>query len=222
MNLQMIMIKAAIADRITTVNKAEELLHLDRVEDPAFFPEWSEEFPPLTPSEQTALLQLRQRYLYHRLEAQLLEGTVTLLLVSPLLTLAGIYDPPFRMEAERGIEIQLDDSEENDSEESLRGRIDVLTLQDQLWVLVLESKKTALSVWSALPQTLTYLAASPRSQKAVYGLITNGDDILFVKLTQISDRQYSVSRTFSVPTSAQELQLVLQILKRIAQEIKLG
>jgi hypothetical protein len=34
---------------------------------------------------------------------------------------------------------------------NLRGRIGVLVLQNQFWVMVLESKKTTLSVWSALP-----------------------------------------------------------------------
>ncbi|NCS26578.1 MAG: hypothetical protein GPI96_19735 [Microcystis aeruginosa BS13-02] len=35
--------------------------------------------------------ELRQRYLYQRSAGQLLEGTVTLLLVSPLLAIAGFY-----------------------------------------------------------------------------------------------------------------------------------
>ncbi|WP_254721766.1 hypothetical protein [Kovacikia minuta] len=43
-----------------------------------------------------------------------------------------------------------------DGEEALQGRIDGLMLLDQLWVVVLESRKTALSVWTALPQTLAY------------------------------------------------------------------
>lgn len=46
-----------------------------------------------------------------------------------------------------------------DSEESLQGRIDILVLGDRLWVTVLKSKQTMLSVWSALPQTLAYLMA---------------------------------------------------------------
>jgi hypothetical protein len=47
-----------------------------------------------------ALDELRRRYLYQRSVGQLLEGTVTLLLASPLLAIAGFYDPPFQVRAE--------------------------------------------------------------------------------------------------------------------------
>jgi hypothetical protein len=50
-----------------------------------------------------------------------------LLLVSPLLALAGFYDPPFRIKAESSVELVLDDDEE-----ILRGRIDVLVLQESV------------------------------------------------------------------------------------------
>ena len=147
-------------------------------------------------------------------EGQLLEGTVTLLLASPLLTIAGFYDPPFRVRAEESVRLALDDGEE-----VLQGRIDVLVLLNQLWVVVLESKKTALSVWAALPQTLAYLMANPRPEQPSFGMVTNGDDILFVKLVQWSQRSYSVSRVFAPFTSNRELYSALQILKRIGQVI---
>ncbi|MEH2340063.1 hypothetical protein [Nostoc sp.] len=59
----------------------------------------------------------------------------------------------------------------NDGEELLRGRIDVLVLQNQLWVMVLVSQKTTLSVWSALPQALAYLMANPQADKPVFGMM---------------------------------------------------
>lgn len=163
------------------------------------------------------LNQLRQRYLYQRAESHLLEGTVMLLLASPLLAIAGFYDPPFKVRAEESVEIILDDSEE-----VLRGRIDVLVLEKQLWIVVLESKKTAISVWSALPQTLAYLMANPQPERPSFGMMTNGDDILFVKLTQMNNRQYDVSRVFSPFTSNQELYSVLQVLKRISRAIEIS
>nr|WP_323374568.1 hypothetical protein [Nostoc commune] len=116
---------------------------------------------------------VRRRYLYHRAGGDLLKGTVILLLVSPILALSGFYDPPFKIKAESSVELTLDDGEE-----ILRGRIDVLVLQDQLWVMVLESKKTTLSVWSAVPQALAYMMANPNPSKAVFGMVTNGDDLL--------------------------------------------
>ena len=139
----------AITEAITTLAEAERRFNLHRTENEQFFSEWRTGLPDITDTEKTGLNQLRRRYLYQRAESHLLEGTVMLLLASPLLALAGFYDPPFKIRAEESVQITLDDSEE-----VLQGRIDVLVLQNQIWVVVLESKKTALSVWSALPQTL--------------------------------------------------------------------
>lgn len=90
-------------------------------------------------------------------------------------------------------------------------------LKDQFWVVVVESKKTALSIWSALPQTLAYLMANPQPEQPSFALMTNGDDSVFVKLTRDQGGQYSVSRVFAALTSNQELYGILQVLKRISQ-----
>lgn len=201
----------AITEAITTLAEAEQRFNLSRTEDETFFSEWQTHLPDLSMPEQTALDQIRQRYLYQRSAGQLLEGTVTLLLASPLLTLAGFYDPPFRVRAEASVQLTLDDGEE-----VLQGRIDVLVLLDQFWVVVLESKKTALSVWAALPQTLAYLMTNPQPEQPSFGMVTNGDDILFVKLVQ-RQRHYALSRIFAPFTSSQELSSALRILKRMGQ-----
>jgi hypothetical protein len=157
---------------------------------------------------------LRRRYLYQRSQGHLLEGTVILLLASPLLMIAGFYDPPFQIKAEQSVKITL-----QDEEEVLQGRIDVLVLDEQLWVVVLESKKTTLSLWSALPQTLAYLRGNPDKEQPCYGIITNGDEMLFVKLTQKDSSQYNLSRIFTSFTSNQELYQVLQIFKKLGNII---
>lgn len=203
----------AITEAITTLAEAERRFDLSLTEDEAFFSEW-QMMPKLSMPEQVAVDELRRRYLYQRSQGQLLEGTVTLLLASPLLTIAGLYDPPFRVRAEASVQLTLDDGEE-----ILQGRIDVLVLLNQLWVVVLESKKTALSVWAALPQTLAYLMASPQPQQPSFGMVTNGDDILFVKLVQSSQRHYALSRVFAPFTSKRELCSALQVLKHISQQI---
>lgn len=202
----------AITEAIKTLAEAERRFRITRSEDPAFFPEWRSDLPALTSSETTDLIELRRRYLYQRSEGQLLEGTVTLLMVAPLLTVAGFYDPPFRVRAEESVQLELDDEDE-----SLQGRIDVLVVLNQLWVVVLESKKTALSVWTALPQTLAYLMANPRPELPSFGIVTNGDEIFFVKLVQ-ADQYYAVSRVFSPFVSGDELCGVLQVLKRMGKE----
>ena len=98
----------------------------------------------------------------------------------------------------------------------LRGRIDVLILQGQLWALVVESKKTTIPTRSALPQALAYLLASPRPDRPLFGMLINGDDVLFVKLTQQPERIYGLSRVFSLYTLASEWQEVLRILNKLA------
>ncbi|MEI2582287.1 type I restriction endonuclease subunit R [Scytonema sp. PRP1] len=204
----------AITDAITSLADAENRFGFVRIESERFFSEWCEELPALSEADKANLDVLRRRYLYHRAFGNLLEGTVMLLLVSPLLALAGFYDPPFRIKAEESVDVVV-----NDGEEILRGRIDVLVLQDQFWVMVLESKKTTLSVWSALPQALAYLMANPNPNLPVFGMVTNGDDILFVKMVQAGTPQYDLSRVFAPFTSARELYSVLQILKRFGQAV---
>lgn len=89
----------AITEAITTIAEAERRFKLSRTEDEAFFLEWQTRLPNFSNLEQTGVDELRRRYLYQRSEGHLLEGTVTLLLASPLLALAGFYDPPFRVRA---------------------------------------------------------------------------------------------------------------------------
>jgi hypothetical protein len=207
---------AAITEAITTLQDAENLFGFIRVEDEQFFPEWYEGLSEITEAEKASVDVVRRRYLYHRAGGDLLEGTVILLLVSPILALSGFYDPPFRIKAESSVELVL-----NDGQEILRGRIDVLVLQNQFWVMVLESKKTTLSVWSAVPQALADMIANPNPSKPIFGMVTNGDDILFVKVTQTNTPHYDLSKVFTPFASVRELYAVLQILKRIGQLISL-
>lgn len=204
----------AITEAIKTLTAVETRLGLTRTEVAEFFPEWQGFLPALNPIECDRLSTLRQRLLYHRADGDLLEGSVTLLLASPMLELAGFYDPPFKLRAEAAIEISVEDGEE-----TLRGRIDALVLQQNLWVLVLEAKKTTISTRSALPQALAYMAANTNNERPTFGMMTNGDDVLFVKLLHQPTRQYALSRAFSLYTLPEEWQSVLQILKRIGGAI---
>ncbi|MEG4325731.1 type I restriction enzyme HsdR N-terminal domain-containing protein, partial [Microcoleus sp. herbarium5] len=196
----------AVTEAIKSLAEAESRLNLSRNENEAFFTEWQTQLPSLSDSEQTALDTLRRRLLYHRADGELLEGAVTLLVASPLLELAGFYDPPFRMKAEAAIEIAIDDGEE-----TLRGRIDILILQNQLWVIVLECKKTTISTRSALPQALAYMMANRDLDKPRFGMLTNGDDLLFVKLRAQPTPEYGLSRAFSIYTVRSELRSAFQV-----------
>ncbi len=202
----------AVTETITTIAEAEKRFGLSR-SSLDFFTEWHNQLPEINSNDHTNLEILWKRYLYRKDSGgHLLESTVMLLLVSPLLTIAGLYDPPFRIKAEESVQITI-----ADSEETLQGRIDLLVLQDQLWVIVLESKKTILSVWSALPQTLAYLMASPNTNLPNFGMLTNGDDIVFVKL---ENQHYSISRVFAPLSTQSELESACQVLYKIAEIVK--
>lgn len=200
----------AITEAITTLAVAEQRFSLQRTEDPDFFPEWQTNLPHLTDGELRDLAILQQRYDYQRSQGQLLEGTVLLLLASPLLALAGFYDAPFQVRAEESVRLTL-----ADSEETLQGRLDIVVILDQIWVVVVESKKTALSVWSALPQTLAYLQAAP--QQPSFGVMTNGDEFVFIKLGHNGQRIYDLSQVFALLSSPRDLQEVLRILKGLGR-----
>jgi Type I restriction enzyme R protein N terminus (HSDR_N) len=206
----------AVTEAIKTLAEAESRLNLIRTENEAFFSEWQAQLPSLSDAEQTGLDTLRRRLLYHRADGELLEGAVTLLVASPLLEMAGFYDPPFRMKAEAAIEITIDDGEE-----TLRGRIDILILLQQLWVMVLECKKTTISTRSALPQALAYIMANPDLDKPRFGMLTNGDDVLFVKLMAQPTPEYGLSRAFSIYTVPSELRSAFQVLKHLGQGISI-
>jgi hypothetical protein len=209
----------AITDAFKTLTEVETRFGVSRSEQADFFTEWREVLPALSAAELDRLSLLRQRLLYHRADGDLLEGAVMLLVASPLLELAGFYDAPFKLKAEAAVEVTVDDGEE-----VLRGRIDALILQQDVsrnsfWVLVLEAKKTTISTRSALPQALAYMLTNTQAEQPTFGMMTNGDDVLFVKLTNQPEKRYSLSWVFSLYTLQEEFQAVLQILKRIGKAI---
>ncbi|MGB3292299.1 MAG: hypothetical protein WBB01_04795 [Phormidesmis sp.] len=72
---------------------------------------------------------------------------------------------------------------------------------------------------SALPQLLTYLMANAQPAQPLFGLLTNGNKILFVKLAQEPSLQYGLSRAFSLYTLSSELTGAFKVLKQIGQAI---
>lgn len=203
----------AIAEAITTFRQVEEKLGLTLSDDPNFFQEWNEDLPDLSESGQLKLDAVRKNYLYQISDGALLEETIKLIILSPLLELAGFYTAPYKFRAEVPVEIEA----LGDKDEILRGRIDGLVLLEQLWIVVVESKKTTFDLEMALPQTLAYMAASPNPDRSLYRMVANGSSYLFVKV--LGD-QYGVSDLFSTRArSHNNLYQVLRILRRLGQLI---
>ncbi|MGB3693077.1 MAG: restriction endonuclease subunit R [Spirulinaceae cyanobacterium] len=201
----------AVTEAIKSLNQAETQLGLSRASDWQFFFEWRQQLPNLTPGEEASLDRIKASYLYNSADGPLTESTINLLLVSPLLYLAGLCDPPFKLRGEAGVNLTVEDEEV-----TYRGRIDALVLQDNLWLLLVESKQAKFSFSLAIPQALTYMMGSPNTEKPIFGLVTNGDGFLFLKLHKKPQPLYALSDDFSLfRQSHNELYDVLKILKRV-------
>jgi len=201
-----------ISKIITTFADLEQRFRLSPTNNQQFFSEWQQNLPNLTVQEQQTLEQIKQRFERHRKRGSLAEGVINQLLVSPLLTLAGLYDEPFYVTTEASIELEI-----TEKEEILRGRIDTLIIAQQLWVLIIESKST-IAFPVALPQIMTYMMANPNPEFPVYGLIGNGDEFMFIKMLTAGIPQYDLSNIYSLLLPHRnQLEDILQILKQIAQ-----
>jgi predicted type IV restriction endonuclease len=204
-------ISLAVTEAITSINEAESRFNFSRITDLQFFSEWQENLPELTQSERESLDRVKNSYLYNSGDGPMTEATVNLLLVSPLLYLAGFCDPPYKLRGEKSVEISVEERDE-----IYRGRIDALVLQNQFWLTLVESKQTKFSFSVAIPQALAYMMANPHPEQPTFGLVTNGDSFLFIKLVKEPVAQYDLSTDFSIFARPQnELYEVLRVMKRI-------
>lgn len=173
-----------------------------------------DEIPELSVEERQLLDRVQQDYFEQVQAGQISEGLIKLMVVSPLLQLAGFYRQPFQIRLEKGVEIDVEDGDE-----TWRGRIDVLVIQNQLWVLVVESKGAALGINLAIPQALGYMLAAPNREKPTFGLVTNGGSFLFLKLMYQGQPRYQVSDVILLFPERKQLYRVLRVLKNIKQAI---
>lgn len=177
--------------------------------DEQFFREWIDELPELTDLEKRSLNQVKADYLYLS-EYPIPESLVGLVVLSPLLSNAGFYRPPFRAGAETPVQITAEEEGE-----VIQGRIDVLVLQNQLWILVIDN---FFSLKPAIPQALAYMMANPNPEKPVFGLVTNGSNFIFIKLIKQDTPKYGLSDEFTL-RRGDDLYNVLRVLKRLGASL---
>jgi hypothetical protein len=179
-----------------------------------FFPEWSTDLVTLTKVEEQYLDRVKSNFTRLMRKPPVLENSVKLIVLAPLLDAAGFYEEPFRIESETSIELALEDEGV-----VIRGRIDILVLQDRLWLLILESKRSDFSVHVALGQALTYMMGNPnrelKIEQPTFGMISNGNEFLFLKLVMQPQLQYANSKLFSLLNPGNDLYEVLKILKQL-------
>ncbi len=197
---------------LKTFNQLQSQFNLQRSTDDQFFTEWLNPDSKLTEKEQQALNAIQQKYFYQLSDGQLGEETIKLIVLSPLLDLAGFFNPPFRFKTETTVQIRVESDDV-----TYRGRIDALVIQEKLWVVVIESKETSFSLELALPQTLAYMLASPNQEQPVFGMVTNGGSFIFVKLLTQDFPQYELSDLFSLLPRRNQLYNVCQILKYLGK-----
>lgn len=210
------MVQTAITQVITTLKQAEDAFNLARTSNPDFFAEWATDLPELTESEKATLDRVRGRFRYTLAAGDLAESVVNLMVLSPLLELAGFYDAPFRLREEVAVDIEAATPLTETENRVLKGRIDFLVLFDRLWFAVMESKGTELNLEKAVPQTLSYMMASASAQQEIYAMVSNGGQFFFIKVRRGDAPEYDISRVFSQLPLQNELYEVLRVLKRLS------
>jgi hypothetical protein len=203
------MVQTIQASKIEELGQLVDLFGLEQTFDPSFFPEWQSDLPDLTELEQQTLLDMRSDYRYLSLHANL-EPIVKMVVVGPLLKMAGFYRPPFRVKAEKRVELLTEDDGV-----IVRGVLDVLVMHDRFWAILIEAKRVQYSLDAGIPQALFYMLGDPDPGKPIFGVVTNGPDFQFLKLSRDTQPRFSLSNRFYMANSEVELQRVLQILKKL-------
>lgn len=197
-----------------TLRLLQQKFALESTQDPQFFPEWSVSYPELNSVEKEALNRVQGNFLALIEDPPLLENSVKMVVLAPLLDLAGFYRPPFHLETEASITLEM-----VDEETIIKGRIDILVEKNRLWLLVIESKRSDFAVSRAVPQALAYMLSNPQNNNPTFGAISNGNEFLFLKAVRQPTAKYANSRLFSLINPGNDLYTVLQILKGIGQAI---
>jgi predicted type IV restriction endonuclease len=200
----------SIADKDVTLRELKQNFGIQIVQDATFFPEWLDGLEALNEEEQHLLDRVKANFLELMDDPPMLENTVKMVVLAPLLDLAGFYHKPFRIETETSVALEMEDEGT-----IIRGRIDVLVLKNRLWLLVIESKRSDFAVTRAIPQALAYMLGNEETVLPTFGMITNGNEFLFLK---VLEHKYANSRLFSLVNPDNEIYSVLQVLKRLGME----
>lgn len=197
-----------------TLEQLIELFSLTITYDDQFFTEWSDNLPEITDLEKQQLDRVKINYLGLVERNALSENLVKMVVVEHLLDLADFYLPPFDVKDEKSVELSV-----QNEDKVIRGRLDFLVFKNQLWFAIIESKNAGITLREAIPQCLAYMLNHPQPERPIFGLLINGDDFVFIKLTQGSTPQYALSDKFTLWKRENELYKVLSILKKLGQLI---
>jgi Type I restriction enzyme R protein N terminus (HSDR_N) len=207
----------SISPHQITIKQLKDIFSLHFTDNPDFFPECDLADGRITAEEKARLKRVKNNFLFLMEEPPILENTVKMVILSPLLDLANFYRPPFRIDTETSLEITTEDEGV-----IIQGRIDVLVIKNRLWLLVIESKRSDFSVTRAIPQALAYMLVNPRRDRSTFALITNGSEFLFLKSVFFDQITYGTSRLFSLYNPDNDLDRVLPILQQLGTAIAMA
>ncbi|WP_414621136.1 restriction endonuclease subunit R [Calothrix sp. CCY 0018] len=173
---------------------------------------------PLTEFEQQDLSRISNDFERYLAAGKISEGMVKFFTIAPLMRLAGFYDIPIRLTMEDVVGIAVEDEDK-----IIKGRMDILAVNQAeaittppFWVLVIETKNSAIDVFEGVPQLLTYAFKSLEEQSSVWGLVTNGLRYQFVYLKQSNPPIYQLMPSLSL-NETQSSTVLLQVMKAICE-----
>lgn len=192
-----------------TLGEVKARFGLSEVSTSDFFLECQVNMPQLTDYERQLLDRARADFRYMA-QYPVHEALVKMVVLAPVMSAAGFYSHPFQTAAEKTIELTLEEQDE-----IIRGRIDLLVINQSLWVAVIESKGKKLNWLEALPQALIYMMSDQAPAQKRFGLVTNGTELVFIKLLKDA-RQYGLSKVFSLYNPGNDLYEVVGVLRTLS------
>jgi len=208
-----------------TLSEVLRLLKFQKLPNGSFTPLLSLE--PLTEFEQQELIQTCEDFDSYLTDGKVSEGQVKLVSVGPLLRLAGFYRSPIKMFLEEGIA----DIAVEDEGATITGRLDLLAIDKNtltttdvpFWILVIETKNSAIDVLAGLPQLLAYAYKSLEHQTSVWGLVTNGARYQLAYIQSRTPPTFQLMPLLNLMDYEPAIQ-ILQVLKAICklQNTRLG
>lgn len=182
--------------------------------EPAFFLEWQNVKIELDERDRYWLDKAKSNFL-SLIKFRLHEEVVKMSILAPLLAVSGLGSAPFVPQAEKQVEIAFSSQDSEAEGEIIRGRIDLLVMYRNLWVVTIETKPQQSDVLEALPQALTYMMASSEERFPLFGLLTNGRHFMFVKLLKQEQPVYGLSELFTLFRQRNDMYQVSAVLKQL-------
>ncbi|MEB3177438.1 MAG: restriction endonuclease subunit R [Nostocaceae cyanobacterium] len=162
-------------------------------------------------------LNFYEQYAEHHLSKE----QIKLIVISPLMWMAGFYHPTIHILLQENIAV-IKIKDENTIISIIKGQMDILSVSNgknkaginPQWILLIETQNSSVNATDGLPQLLTYAYKSLEIQKYVWGLTTNGMDYQFVFLQQGTQPTYHLFPKLDI-TRPEHAVRILKTLKAI-------